>query len=238
MKETRVGCSGFVYPGWKGTFYPNDLARSKWLAHYSSKFNTLELNASFYRFPVAKNLKVLYKGTPPDFKITIKAHKIMTHSMRLHNAKEKVNEFMGVVNEGIGDKLGCVLFQMPPSFQYTDEHLENILLSVPNESTTAIEFRHPSWWDKKVYEALESHNITFCNNDYPGMPNEIVQTKQRFYMRFHGKPVLYKSEYSIPQLKKVVKNIPPECKERYVYFNNTFFVAAVANAMSIREMME
>jgi uncharacterized protein YecE (DUF72 family) len=238
MKENRVGCSGFIYPGWKGTFYPNDLARSKWLAHYSSKFNTLELNASFYRFPVAKNLKTMYAATPADFRFSIKAHKIITHSMRMHNAREKINEFLDVVNEGIGDKLGCILFQLPPSLQFTEESLENILLSVPNERSSVIEFRHPSWWNQTVYDTLEKHHITFCNNDYPGMPNEIVQTKERFYMRFHGKPVLYKSEYSLPQLKKIVKNIPHECKERYVYFNNTAAVAAVANAMSIRELME
>lgn len=238
MKENRVGCSGFVYPSWKGRFYPDELARSKWLAHYSSKFNTLELNASFYRFPIVKNLKVLHDGTPSDFKFTIKAHKIITHSMKMKNAKDKVNEFMDVVHEGIADKLGCVLFQLPPSFKYTEENLDNLLNSVPLNKTTVIEFRNSTWWDQKVYETLEENNIIFCNNDYPGMPDKIVQTKERFYMRFHGKPVLYYSEYSLPQLKKVVKSIPVNCKERYVYFNNTANLAAVVNAMSIRELME
>lgn len=237
MKENRVGCSGFVYPGWKGTFYPTDLARARWLEHYSSKFNTVEINASFYRFPVVKNLRTSYKATPPDFKFAIKAHKIITHSLRMKAAKEKVDEFMAIAKEGLEDKLGCVLFQLPPSFTYTEENLHNVLQSVPHQPESVIEFRNPSWWDKDVYAALEKHNITFCNNDYPGMPEEIVKTRKLFYMRFHGKPVLYKSEYKLPQLKKVVKSMPTECDTRYVLFNNTWYVAAIANAMSIREMM-
>jgi len=238
MKKNHIGCSGFVYPGWKGKFYPAELARSKWLAHYSSKFNTVELNASFYRFPTLKSLEGMYKATPPGFKFSVKAHKIITHSMKMKNAKEKVKEFLQIVEGGLQEKLGCVLYQLPPSLSYTDENLEHLLASVPHDPSTVIEFRNASWWDKKVYEALEQHQIIFCNNDYPGMPDEIVKTKERFYMRFHGRPLLYKSEYTLPQLKKLTKQVPAECNERYIYFNNTALLAAVANAMSIREMME
>ncbi|MCW3072281.1 MAG: hypothetical protein JWO44_2171 [Bacteroidetes bacterium] len=238
MKKNHIGCSGFVYPDWKGKFYPADLARSKWLAHYSSKFNTVELNGTFYRFPTAKGLKTMYDATPADFKFSVKANKLITHTLKMKDAKEKVQEFIQLAEEGLQEKLGCVLFQLPPSFKYTDENLENLLAAVPHEPSTVIEFRNAGWWDKKVYEALEQHNITFCNNDYPGMPEEIVRTKECFYMRFHGRPVLYKSEYSLPQLKKLAQQIPGECKERYIYFNNTWYLAAIANAMSIREMIE
>jgi uncharacterized protein YecE (DUF72 family) len=238
MKNNHIGCSGFVYPEWKGKFYPADLARSKWLTHYSSKFNTVELNGTFYRFPVVKNLKVFYDATPADFKFSVKANRVITHTLKMKNAKEKVDEFMQIAEEGLQDKLGCVLFQLPPSFKYTDENLERILEAVPHHPSSVIEFRHESWWDKKVYETLEHHHITFCNNDYPGMPDEIVKTKERFYMRFHGRPVLYKSEYSLAQLKKLAHHVPAECKDRYIYFNNTWYLAAIANAMSIREMME
>jgi uncharacterized protein YecE (DUF72 family) len=238
MKKNYIGCSGFIYPEWKGKFYPADLTRSKWLAHYSSKFNTLELNASFYRFPVVKNLQALYKGTPDDFKISVKANKIITHTLRMKNAKEKVDEFIKIVEEGLEDKLGCILFQLPPSFKYTSENLQHILDSVPLKSTSVIEFRNASWWNDEVYEALEKHGVTFCNNDYPGMPDTIVATKELFYMRFHGKPILYTSEYSTSQLKSLVRQISSDCSERYVYFNNTASLAAITNAISIREMME
>jgi uncharacterized protein YecE (DUF72 family) len=237
MKKNFVGCSGFVYPAWKGKFYPADLARSKWLSFYSTRFNTVELNGTFYRFPVAKNLKVFHDATPADFRFSIKANKVITHTLKLKDAKEKVDDFIRIAEEGLEDKLGCVLFQLPPSFDYTEEHLGRVLESVPHRQSSVIEFRHPSWWKEEVYAALEKNRLTFCNNDFPGMPAKTISTKQRFYMRFHGNPVLYKSEYSLETLEKLTKEIPPACKERYIYFNNTWYMAAIENARMIREMM-
>jgi uncharacterized protein YecE (DUF72 family) len=106
----HIGTSGFSYPYWKNRFYPEKLPASRWLQYYATQFNTLELNASFYRFPVVKNLKKSAAATPGDFKFTVKAHKIITHTRRMKNAREKVIEFMDIVNEGLGDKLACVLF--------------------------------------------------------------------------------------------------------------------------------
>jgi uncharacterized protein YecE (DUF72 family) len=238
MKENRIGCSGFVYSEWKGKFYPTELPRAEWLEHYSSKFNSVELNSTFYRFPTVKTLKKSYNATPRNFKFSVKAQKIITHTLKMKDAKEKVDTFIKIAEDGLEDKLGCILFQLPPSFKYNEENLNNILESVPHLPSSVIEFRNPSWWNEEVYKALEDQNITFCNNDYPGMPEKIVPTRQRFYMRFHGKPVLYKSEYTLPQLKRFVKEVPADCRERYVYFNNTWFLAAIANAMSVRELME
>jgi uncharacterized protein YecE (DUF72 family) len=238
MKHNYIGCSGFIYPEWKGRFYPPDLARSRWLSHYSSKFNTVELNGTFYRFPVVKNLKIFYENTPDDFKFSIKANRIITHSLKMKNTREKVDEFMQIAEDGLMDKLGCVLFQLPPSFKYSEENLDSILNSVPLKPSTIIEFRNISWWNKDVYEVLDKNGITFCNNDYPGMPNNIIPTKRFFYMRFHGRPVLYKSEYSDTYLKQFAKQIPENCDKRYIYFNNTWHLAAITNAISIREMLE
>jgi uncharacterized protein YecE (DUF72 family) len=237
MVTNYIGCSGFIYPEWKGKFYPADLARSKWLNHYSSKFNTVELNGTFYKFPVAKNLKNFYENTPPDFKFSIKANRVITHSLKMKNAKEKIDEFMYITNEGLMDKFGCILFQLPPSFKYSEENLDLILNCVPLRSSTIIEFRNAGWWNEKVYEAFYENDLTFCNNDYPGMPEKIIPSKKTFYMRFHGRPILYKSEYSISYLKQFVREIPETSTERYIYFNNSSQLAAVTNAMSIREMM-
>jgi uncharacterized protein YecE (DUF72 family) len=143
-----------------------------------------------------------------------------------------------IVEEGLEKKLGCILFQMPPSFKFSQENLDNILKSVPLKPSSVIEFRDPSWWNDTTYKTLEENNLTFCNNDYPGMPSKLIQTKEVFYMRFHGRPVLYKSEYTLPHLKKVVKQVPYETGERYIYFNNTAFLGAITNALSIREMIE
>jgi uncharacterized protein YecE (DUF72 family) len=237
MKQNYIGCSGFIYPEWKGKFYPSDLAKSKWLRYYSSKFNTVELNGTFYRFPVVKNLKVFHENTPDDFKFSIKANRIITHSLKMKNAKEKVNEFVQIAKDGLMDKLGCILFQLPPSFKYSEENLESILSSVPSDHSSVIEFRNSSWWNKDVYDQLDKNKLTFCNNDFPGMPEGVIQTNKIFYMRFHGRPILYRSEYSISHLKKIVKDMPGDAN-KYIYFNNTADLAAITNAISIREMLD
>src|SRR4051812_8894367 len=100
MKKLFIGTSGFSYPEWRGPFYPEDLPASKWLSYYSTKFNSLELNFTFYRFPRVKPLKTIYSSTPDNFNFSVKAHRIITHTMRLHNAKSKIEEFMAIVKEG------------------------------------------------------------------------------------------------------------------------------------------
>jgi uncharacterized protein YecE (DUF72 family) len=156
----------------------------------------------------------------------------------MKNASEKLEEFMRIANDGLAEKLGCVLFQLPPSFKYTEENLENILKTVPAKKESVVEFRHESWWDEKVYEAFRQQGITFCNNDYPGLPNRIIKTEPLFYMRFHGRPELYKSEYNAEHLKMFTRHVPPESEERYVFFNNTWFLAAITNAMAARELLD
>src|SRR5688500_12587502 len=101
MKINYIGCSGFVYPAWKGRFYPDELVRSKWLSFYSSRFNALELNGTFYRFPTKKSLRTMYDSTPNGFRFSVKAHKIITHTLRMKNTREKTEEFISLVKEGI-----------------------------------------------------------------------------------------------------------------------------------------
>jgi uncharacterized protein YecE (DUF72 family) len=234
--KTYIGCSGFLYPYWREKFYPKDVPQRKWLEYYSSHFNTVELNGTFYRFPTVKNLKVFYNSTPPGFRFAVKAQKIITHTLRMNNAAEKVKEFAKIVEEGLEEKLGCTLYQLPPSFQYSGENLEKVITSLAGQPRPVVEFRHPSWWQKPVYNTLKKHGLIFCNNDYPGMPDEIVPTKGLFYMRFHGRPVLYKSEYDISRLKEVAEQATASA-DRYVYFNNTWFMAAVSNAKEMQKLM-
>jgi uncharacterized protein YecE (DUF72 family) len=238
MKKNYIGCSGFVYPDWKGKFYPSDMPRSGWLSHYATKFNSVELNGTFYRFPVVKNLRGFADAAPDGFRFSVKAHKIITHTLKMNGAAGKVAEFINIVQDGLGDKLGCVLYQLPPAYKYTPENLDHILETVPAGLSSVVEFRHDSWWDDAVFSAFQQKGITFCNSDYPGLPTRIAPSSGLFYMRFHGRPELYKSEYTPDQLKKVVRNIPADTEQRYVYFNNTWFLAAITNAMGIRELIE
>ncbi len=239
MSKVYIATSGFSYSSWKNSFYPEGLASSQWLSYYSTRFNTLEINSSFYRFPTVKGLKKMADSTPEDFLFSIKAQKIITHTRRMKNAKEKVLEFLKIVKEGLFEKLGCVLFQLPPSYKFSDENLNNILESVPSSSHHVIEFRHASWWDNEaVIQAFKKHTLTFCCVSFPGLPHDFYTTGKVFYLRMHGEPELFKSSYTQEELIQVVKKIPKRISEFFIYFNNTTFQAGFLNALSLKTLME
>lgn len=232
-----IGTSGFSYSAWKDVFYPQKMASSKWLTYYASRFNTLELNNTFYRFPIEKNLIKQAEMVPDNFKFTVKAHKIITHTRRMKNAKEKVDEFMDIVHTGLGDKLGCVLFQLPPSLAFNEEIFEAIVEAVPHESRYVVEFRHQSWWDEKIWNRLKKYQITFCNVSFPKLPETpTVKYGPTFYQRMHGIPKLFQSSYSDAQLKKLASKVPTD-KDCYVYFNNTMFEAGFRNAETLKSLL-
>ena len=233
-----IGCSGFNYYEWKENFYPKEVKQADWLTYYSTRFNSVELNGTFYKFPVLKNLQRFYKITPKDFVFSVKAHRIITHRMRMKNAKDKVKEYMNIVEDGLGEKLHCILFQLPGSFKYSEENLENILKSLPEKSSNVVEFRDESWWHDNVFKALRKHSLTFCNVSFPGLSEERHFTTKRFYMRFHGVPKLFHSPYSKKHLQKVIDEIPARVKERYVYFNNTSFGNAHRNAALFQQLVD
>lgn len=231
-----IGTSGYSYGYWKGRFYPEGLPASKWLSYYSAQFNTVELNNTFYRFPTPKNLKKAADSTPADFRFSVKAHKIITHTRRMKEVGDKVKEFGDIVVEGLGDKLACVLYQLPPSYAYAEERLEDILTSsVGSTGKAVIEFRHASWWREDVYRALKEGGLTFCSVSYPGLPEDNIVDGIVFYKRMHGVPQLFRSSYSEEQLQRLAKDIPGG--NAFVYFNNTMHEAGYSNAATLRQLV-
>ncbi len=237
MNKHYVGTSGFSYAYWKNRFYPEKLPARQWLNYYAEQFNTLELNNTFYKFPEVENLKKMADKTPDNFKFTVKAHKIITHTLRMRQARDKVNEFTDIVTNGLDKKLACILFQLPPSYSYTEERLNDILSNLSHHADNVIEFRHVSWWKQEVYNELNKAKLTFCSVSFPGLPEEDVVTSTDFYKRMHGVPELFKSSYSSAQLKELSKNIP-EGKKSFVYFNNTMFEAGYSNARELISYMK
>ncbi len=232
-----IGCSGFYYPQWKGNFYPRKLPRTKWLEHYSSIFNTVELNGTFYRVPKLSDLKRQYMLTPDDFKFSVKMNRYITHTLKLKDSFTQIREFQSIINEGLSNKLHKFLFQMPPSFSFTEENLEIICENIPEGLENVIEFRHISWWNKKAELKLKAHNIVFCNVDFPGLKSYVVNSSKDFYMRFHGSPELFKSEYSENKLDLFYQQL--STFENYtIYFNNTFFDAAYKNAVYLKKLVK
>jgi len=238
--EWRVGCSGFHYKHWKGKFYPQDLPQRKWFDFYCEHFNTLELNVTFYRFPQLSFLQGWYAKSPDSFHFAVKAPRAITHYKKFNAVHDLLSSFYDTINNGLQTKLGPVLFQLPPSFSYDEERLERIINSLSPAFNNVLEFRHPSWWQKNVYDSLAAKHITFCSMSHPALPDDIVQNTNVVYYRFHGVPELYRSLYSKEFLNKVISTIKANTliKEGWFYFNNDVDVAAIYNAKEMIGMIK
>ncbi len=237
-KEWRIGCSGFYNKHWKGVFYPDDLPQSKFFNFYSEKFNSLELNVTFYRFPKAETLKKWYDKSPKGFNFSIKAPKLITHMKKLNDCERLINDFYSACEEGVKEKLGCLLFQFPPSFKYSEERLEQIINNLKPDFNNVVEFRDAGWWNKNVYAALSENKIIFCSTNHPKLPEDIVINSDITYIRLHGNPQIFYSKYSHKELEQLNSAVAKKrkIKTTYIYFNNTASNAGIENAMEMQNM--
>lgn len=236
MKECYIGTSGYSYAYWKNRFYPEGLSASKQLDYYSRQFNTVELNYTFYKFPTVKALQKSAMAVPDEFLFSLKVNKSITHTMRMQQAKDTISEFMDIVHLGLENKLGCVLFQLPPSYSFSEQRLEDILEHVSHQSSNVIEFRHASWWQENVYKAFKESGLTFCAVSFPGLPDDNIITSDIFYKRMHGVPELFKSAYDDEAIRHLASDMP-EDKNTFVYFNNTMFEAGYSNARLLNQFV-
>lgn len=235
-KKWHIGCSGFSYKEWKNEFYPPKLAQSKWFSYYAEHFDTLELNVTFYRFPTINSLKGWYEKAPEGFSFSSKVPRSITHYKRFVDTERMMQDFYGLLREGLSEKLACVLFQLPPQFAYDPAKLEIILSQVDPSFQNVIEFRNESWWRKDVQKLLAEKNISFCGVSFPriSFDDAVVNTKLCYY-RFHGVPKLFYSEYDEAFLDKIVSQISKSRKAEtvFLYFNNTASLAALHNAKMV-----
>lgn len=229
----HIGCSGYYYPNWKNKFYPPKLKPKEWLHYYSTVFNTVELNGTFYRTPSINQLNKYYEQTPDEFLFAVKMSKYITHVLKLQESKQQISEFQDLITSGLKEKTGCFLFQLPPSFVFSEENLERVVENIPHSKENIVEFRHISWWNDQTIKSLRAAGITFCNVDFPGMKTSFEHTTDYFYLRLHGNPVLFKSAYTTAQLKKFYKQFPKQSKQYWVFFNNTYYEAGYTNALEL-----
>ena len=233
----HIGCSGFYYKHWKGVFYPDKLPQTKWFPYYCEHFNTLELNNTFYSFPKVKSLSKWYTDSPTDFVFTVKAHRIITHYKQFHNTIDTVNELYHIVSDSLQEKLGPVLFQMPPKFAYTEERLERILTNLNPKFNNVVEMRHESWWKPEIYNELSKHQISFCGMSHPTLPNDVIQNTDTLYYRLHGNQQLYSSAYTTAELHKLDKKVKAtDAKQAFIYFNNDIGASAIYNARELKDI--
>jgi len=239
MRTWHVGCSGYHYRHWKGVFYPDKFPQRRWFEFYSQHFRTLELNVTFYRFPQLSFMDNWYQQSPPEFRFSVKAPRLITHYKQFHDTAQLLADFYSTAQEGLREKLGPVLFQLPPRLSYSEERLERIVDSLDPAFQNVVEFRHPSWWLGHVYQALARHSIAFVGQSHPALPDEVVTNTRLVYYRFHGVPELYKSPYPETFLQRVAGEIKaaPHVQEAYLYFNNDIDASAIGNAWQMQQLV-
>jgi uncharacterized protein YecE (DUF72 family) len=238
VAEYFLGCSGFYYNHWRGLFYPERLAKPKWVQYYTGYFNTLEVNNTFYRYPTEKLLRSWYQKTPENFRFTLKANRAITHTRKFHNTEELIATFYKLAFL-FQEKLVCVLFQLPPFMHKNMELLEKIALQVNPKVTNVLEFRHESWWDSEVYDFLQRKGLVFCSVSASELPATLVKTSPTVYVRFHGVNGMYRGNYTDGQLKEWAEKIESQNAERvFCYFNNDANAYAVTNCLTLKKLLE
>ncbi|TNF88090.1 MAG: DUF72 domain-containing protein [Gammaproteobacteria bacterium] len=167
--EIRAGTSGYSYKEWRGAFYPSELHSDEWLSYYASRLPAVEINNTFYRMPRSHVVETWRDSVPDDFRFVIKASRRITHQKRLKDVEEPMGFLLGRA-EILGGKLGALLFQLPPNMSINAERLRSFQALIPKELPVAFEFRHPSWQDEAVYEALSErgHALVVTHDDSEG----------------------------------------------------------------------
>jgi uncharacterized protein YecE (DUF72 family) len=231
-----IGTSGWQYRDWRGPFYPSDLPQRAWLSSYAERFPTVELNNSFYRLPTADAFERWRGATPDGFVFAVKASRFLTHLRRLRDPADPV-QLLWSRMERLRDKLGPVLFQLPPRFPADAERLGGLLSILPPEAKAAIEFRDPRWYRPEIYRVLERWNAALVWPDRPDSRAELPLTADWAYIRFHqGRRT--SAGYEVRKLRRWAERIRDlPTRECWVFFNNDPGGAAPHDAAKLRELL-
>lgn len=192
--ELRIGCSGWQYRHWRGNFYPEDLPQSRWFEFYATRFDTVELNNSFYRLPDPETFARWRRAAPRAFLFAVKASRYLTHMKKLKDAAEPLGRMFGNVR-ALGPRLGPVLYQLPPHWTSDLSRLDDFLDLVPRDVPQAVEFRDPSWYADAIFETLRRHGVALCLHDMTGSASPRLAVGPFVYVRFHGAGSRYGGRY-------------------------------------------
>jgi len=233
-----IGCSGFSYDDWKGEFYPEDVPKKKWLEYYAKKFNSVEINSSFYHLPKEKTLKDWHERVPGNFRFTLKGSRFVTHMKKLNQTGEAVKNFYERA-AFLKGKLGCILWQLPGNQHKDTEKLKKFCKVLSSDFRNVIEFRHNSWYDPEVYDVMRQKGVIFCVISAPvGLSEEAMKTAGPVYMRFHGRGDWYRHLYTQEELKHWARKLNElEPEKIFAYFNNDFRAYAPRNAAMFKDLI-
>jgi len=236
MGRIRVGTSGYVYKHWRHLLYEG-VPPSRWLERYAQVFDTVELNATFYRLPSASMVDGWRERTPRGFLFACKGSRYITHMKRLKEPGPGLRRYFELVLR-LGPKLGPILWQLPPQMNRPDlPRLDDFLASVPQELRHAVEFRSAAWYTDEVCEVLDRHAAAFCEHDLVDRPPP-AHTGGWRYVRFHGATGKYRGRYGRTALRKWARDLKGYGRDAYVYFNNDTHGHAVEDALDLSELLE
>jgi uncharacterized protein YecE (DUF72 family) len=210
-----VGTSGYNYPEWRGTFYPEKFSTDKMLAYYAERFSTVEINYTFYRMPNDKLLAGWSAGTPEHFTFTLKAPRRITHDSKLQRCEDLTQTFCRTAKT-LGPKLGLLLFQLPPNFKKDAAVLRAFTELLPDGTRAAFEFRHPSWFDDEVFEALRARGLALCVADSEKLSAPVTMTANYAYFRLRDEG--YQQE-DIERWGRTIRELDG-IEQAFVYFKH------------------
>jgi uncharacterized protein YecE (DUF72 family) len=236
VKPARIGCSGWNYADWRGRLYPPGVPQRRWLEIYAEHFDTVEVNATFYRLPRRESVAAWAQQTPEGFTFSVKASRYLTHIKRLTDLDVGIKRFYEPIEPLIeAGKLGPVLWQLPANFQRDDERLASWLEALPDGMHT-IEFRDPSWFAPPVLAALRAHGVALAIGDHPERPFQSYEATAPWrFVRFHYGSRGRDGNYSATELDTWARRIAQWRRREavYAYFNNDWRGFAPANALEL-----
>ncbi len=236
----HIGTCGWHYRHWIGPFYPKETKAAGFLAHYATRFSTVEVDNSFYRLPSPETLRHWREGTPADFTFTCKASRYITHMKKLKEPEKTLPPFLDGMAP-LGDKLKVVVFQLPPRWRCNLARLESFLAALPTGRRYAFEFRDESWFNPAVYNALAAHGTAFCIYDLAGRQSPYVVTAEFVYLRLHGPRAAYEGSYSAQRLAGLAKRLRDwrqEGRDCFVFFDNDAEGQAPKDALRLIRQVE
>jgi uncharacterized protein YecE (DUF72 family) len=240
MHILHIGTSGWFYDHWTGPFYPEGLHAAERLAYYAERFSSVEINTSFYRLPGAGIAAQWRDSVPAGFVFSAKASRYITHMKKLKAPHETVPPLLQSIDP-LGERLGPVLFQLPPGWRANPVRLESFLGSLDRKHRYVFEFRDPSWFDRNILRLLEKHDAAFCIYDLGGQVSPKWVTTDFVYVRLHGPTAAYQGSYDTRTLTGwagAISSWNRQGRAVYCYFDNDQHGYAAIDALRLKRMLE
>lgn len=237
--QIRVGCSGWQYKHWRSDFYPAGLPQSHWFAHYAEYFDTVEINNSFYRLPPPDTFANWREQAPARFLYSVKASRFLTHMKKLKDPEEPLRRFFASAG-ALKNRLGPVLFQLPPGWKLDLDRFQHFLGALPGRRQYAVEFRDTSWYDERIYALLRKHKVALCLHDMQGSASGKLVVGPFVYVRFHHGTMKYGGRYPDSRLDEWADWLAQQAASGlavFAYFNNDTGGHAPRDAIRLRDRL-